>query len=246
MAGIVAMVACGALALGCSSEESSDSPTTVAPGATSTAQPAGSLDTTAPGTGPASVDANVELLAAALVSSNDVGVPDSWAIRDLDPDVPAAQLTVADAELAFGVVPCELGPPVGEEQPPWLRRRFAAPAEPLDNGLLAVEIVAEVHDSEAFADRAAALMACTGDELVGIESERRSATTTEGRPIEPVVLTVSAAPSAAVAFPSRHAVAVAHGDERTVTVVLSGIDQGQQWDADAVELAGRILDLIAP
>lgn len=193
--------------------------------------------------GPASEEADVELLAAALLTPAAVGVPDTWAIRDLDPEVPAELLASDDVDLAFGVVGCPLGPPAAGTDGPWLRRRFAAPADPLDNGLLAVEIVAEVHDDDALARRLADIDACIDESdggSVSVESQRRSDTGSEG-----VVLTVGAAPSATVAFPSRHAIVVAHADQRTVTVAFSGIDQGQDWSTDAVELADRVLDLLA-
>jgi hypothetical protein len=178
-----------------------------------------------------------------LLAPDAVGVPDTWAIRDLDPDVPAEQLASEDLDLAFGVVGCPLGPPVTAADGPWLRRRFAAPAEPLDNGLLAIEIVAELQDDDAFANRLDDIDACVDDvdgEFVNVESQRRTDTNVEG-----VVLVVGAGPSATVAFPSRHAIAIAHADQRTVTVTFSGIDQDQDWSTDAVELADRVLDLLA-
>lgn len=193
--------------------------------------------------GPASEEADVELLAAALLTPTAVGVPDTWAVRDLDAEVPAELLASDDVELAFGVVDCPLGPPATGADGPWLRRRFAAPADPLDNGLLAVEIVAEVQDDDAFVRRLADIDACIDERdggSVTVESQRRSDTSSAG-----VVLTVGAAPSATVAFPSRHAIVFAHADQRTVTVAFSGIDQQQDWSTDAAELADRVLGLLA-
>lgn len=242
---IVVALACGAAAVSCSSDDAPDASDDIGVEASiPDSESVSGVDATSDTVdGPASEEPNVELLAAALLTPDAVGVPDSWAIRDLDPDVPAEQLASDDLDFAFGVVGCPLGPPATGADGPWLRRSFAAPADPLDNGLLAVEIVAEVQDDDALASRLADIEACVGDgdgALVSVESLRRSDPSVEG-----VVLTVGAAPSATVAFPSRHAIAIAHADQRTVTVTFSGIDQDQDWSTDAIELADRILDLLA-
>lgn len=246
MTSIAVALACAIGIASCSGDDEPDASggaaaEVSAPGAGSgidgSGAPAGTVD------GPSSEEPDIELLAAALLTPDAVGVPGTWAIRDLDPAVPAEQLASDDLDLAFGVVECPLAPPATGDDGPWLRRRFAAPDAPLDNGLLAIEIVAEVQGDEAFASRLDDIDACVvggDDALVGVEPQRRSDAGVEG-----VVLTVGAAPSATVAFPSRHAIAIAHADERTVTVALSGIDQDQDWSTDAIELADRALVLLA-
>jgi hypothetical protein len=240
---IVVVLACGVAAVSCSSDDTPGTSADVV-AVTSIPDTGSELADVTSGTveGPSSDETDVELLAAALLTPAAVGVPDTWSIRDLDPDIPAEQLASDDLALAFGVVGCPLGPPAAESEGPWLRRRFAAPADPLDNGLLALEIVAEVQDDDALERRLDDIDACVDDgdgASVGVESQRRSDTDVEG-----VVLTIGAAPSATVAFPSRHAIAIAHADQRTVTVTFSGIDQDQDWSSDAIELADRVLDLL--
>jgi hypothetical protein len=239
---IAVALACGVAVASCSSDDGPDTSDAAVVGApTVDAGPDGDAS---PATvdGPSSEEADVELLAAVLLTPAAVGVPDTWAIRDLDPDVPAEQLASDDLDIAFGVAGCPLAPPATGADGTWLRRSFAAPDEPLDNGLLAIEIVAEVQDDGAFAGRLDDVDRCldeVDDALVGVESQPLDPDT------EGVVLTVGAAPSALVAFPSRHGIAIVHAGERTVTVAFSGIDQGQDWSTDAVELADRVLELLA-
>jgi hypothetical protein len=254
---IVVALACCVGAVSCSSDRASETPSGVV---ADTSVPAPDRDSSSDSLdGPASDEPDIELLAGVLLTPDAVGVPDTWAIRDLDPDVQPQELASEDADLAFGVMGCPLGPPATGVDGQWLGRRFAAPADPLDNGLLAVEIIAEVHDDDAFARRLDEIDACVGEHdgpgdadgdgtgdgdgrFVTVESTRRSGDTGEGP--QGVVLTVGAAPSGAVAFPSRHAIAVAHSGQRTVTVVFSGVDQGEDWGTEAVELADRVLDLL--
>ncbi len=179
-------------------------------------------------------------LAAATLSTDEVGVPDTWAIRDAHTE---AQLDGDDRAIAFGVLPCALGPPLARTDDLWLRRRYLAPTEPLDDGLVAVEIVAELQDDADLDTRLDELDGCAPGDVASIERIRRETSST-GSPVTRAAYSIYASPSATAAFPSHHSVAIAHSNGLTVTVVHSGVDTGQSWETEANELASTVLERI--
>ena len=93
--------------------------------------------------------AELDDLAAGLMSSADIGVPASWTIRDVDPAIMDAEMTTL-ADPLQGLVTC----PDGALRPAagWLQRTFSG-AEPLDDGMLRVDLVLAVEDAATYAAR---------------------------------------------------------------------------------------------
>jgi hypothetical protein len=193
---------------------------------------------------PITEPADIAVLSAALLGPTEVGVPDSWAIRDLGPDVPPEQLQADDTRIAFGVIDCPIAPPARETAEPWLSRRFAAPEVPLDNGLLQIEIIVEIDTTSQDTDRAAELDSCEANEYTEIVTTERDVITPGGNNPGGSEAEIFASPSSDVAFPSRHAIVTAHDADRNVTVVFSGLDTGISWARDASDLSDRVLDLL--
>ena len=174
--------------------------------------------------------ADVDDLVPGLLGTDDVGIPETWAIRDLDASALADPAVAADADPLLGIVVCPEGVMVPSE-PAWLSRRFAAPEAPLPGGLLSIEVLIARGDRRADAAR---LGECTvADQPIVV------ATTTTA---DLVSFSVTAEPSADVPFPSVMSVARRSSDGFSVTVVMAGLDEGTNWEPDAIELTQRVLD----
>ena len=129
----------------------------------------------------------------------------------------------------------------------WLQRTFSG-VEPLDTGMLRVDLILAVEDSAAFMARHAALAGCTGGEESLLETATVPVAPLDGSPLAPVgpetaatMLTMSAGPTAAVPYPSSYAVVSANQDGHTVTVVVGGVDLGVPFADTTRELVGRLL-----
>lgn len=166
----------------------------------------------------------------ALLDANAIGLPADWEVTDFGPDSPS------NDPLALGALPCPVEPSANVG---WSRRRFSTSEAPLDSGLVEVELLAEVQSDEDFSNRVAELKDCAPGEFTTITTVQRVVDEPNGT--ESVVFTIAAAPSAAIAFPSRHALVMDHVDNRTVTVVFSGIDYGSDFEADASQVADRLI-----
>lgn len=167
-------------------------------------------------------------LVPGLLTTDDVGVPDTWAIRDLDPTALADPTMAADADPLLGIVVCPEGVAVPADAT-WLSRRFAAPETPLPGGLLSIEVIIERGDRRADAPR-------LGECSVADQPIVTTATA------DLVSFSATAEPSAAVPFPSVMSVARRSSEAFTVTVVMAGLDEGTNWESDAIELTQRVLD----
>jgi hypothetical protein len=232
-----------ALAGACSDDDSSSDPTGVtvaAPGPTALVAPPAS--TVAPTTVPP--PSGLDDLAAGLLAGSDVGLPASWTIRDIDPAIMDAEMaTLADPMQGLARCPDgALRPAAG-----WVQRTFSG-AEPLDNGMLRVDLVLAVEDGASFAARSAALAACTAGVESFVEAATASVPPLGGTPLAPVgpptaatTLLLSAGPTADVPYPSSYAVVTANLDGRTVTAVVGGVDLGVPFADTAEQLVGRVL-----
>ena len=233
------------LAAACSDDDSSADPTVpggtvAAPGPTAVALPPASTVTPTTVAPPAGLD----VLAGGLLATADVGLPASWTIRDIDPAIMDAEMaTLADP--TQGLAAC----PDGALRPAdgWVQRTFSG-AEPLDTGMLRVDLVLAVEDAASFAARSAALAACTAGAESFVETATVPVTPLGGTPLAPVgpptdatTLHLSAGPTADVPYPSTYTVVTANLDGHTVTAVVGGVDLGVPFADTTEELVGRVL-----
>jgi hypothetical protein len=189
--------------------------------------------------------AALEELSAGLLGAGDVGVPGTWAIRDLDPAV-MDEATVQEADPFQGLVTCPAG--ALRDSAAWLQRTFAAPEDPLETGLLSVDIIVEREDEAAAEAGMNALTGCTPvgpDTAVEVGSPEVVPTDGSGAAVGPGVaateVTVTSGPSADVPYPSATTAVTAHRNGRTVVLVLGGLDLGVPWSDSARDLVGRLL-----
>jgi hypothetical protein len=239
------VVAVGALvvlvATACTGDDDESAPPTV-PAVTvagAATVPGGAIATVAPTTA-----AELDELTAGLLASDEVGLPASWTIRDLDPAIMDADMaTLADP--LQGLAAC----PEGAVRPAtgWLQRTFSG-VEPLDTGMLRVDLILAVEGTPAFAARQGALAGCTAGEESLLETATVPVAPLDGAPLAPVgpeteatMLTMAAGPTADVPYPSSYAVVSANQDGHTVTVVVGGVDLGVPFADTTRELVGRLL-----
>ena len=134
-------------------------------------------------------------LTAGLLAADEVGVPSaSWAIRDVDPAIMDADMTVL-ADPLQGLATC----PDGALRPAagWLQRTFSG-AEPLDTGMLRVDLVLAVQDAAGFGAQRDALASCTAGEESVLEIAAGTVAPLDGTPLAPVGPAVEATTLAAV------------------------------------------------
>ncbi|MGH9269700.1 MAG: hypothetical protein ACRDZ2_00320, partial [Ilumatobacteraceae bacterium] len=220
-----------------------------------TGDDADSADGTVPEAPPATIDpipatvaappANLDQLSVALLGASDVGVPDTWAIRDLDPAV-LDPVTEVEADPIQGLVTCPPGAFRGRGA--WLQRTFSAPEDPREDGVLSVDIIVEIEDEPTATAGRAALAGCAavGPDTGVQATELQVAPTDEaGAEVGPAVaateIVVTSAPSADVPYPSATTALSAHRGGRTVTLVLGGLDLGVPFSDSARDLVGRLL-----
>lgn len=197
---------------------------------------------TAPTTQPPPPD--LDELAAGLLGADEIGLPSSWTIRDLDPAIMDADMaSLADPLQSLATCPDGALRPAAR----WLQRTFSG-AEPLDTGMLRVDLILAVEGAAAFAARRDALAACTAGEESFVESAATTVTPRDGVPSAPVgpespasALVLSVGPTADVPYPSSYAVVTANVDGHTATAVVGGVDLGVPFDDTTRELVGRLL-----
>ena len=240
------LVAVGLIAAACTDDDDGDADhaststdTTVAVVAPTPSPPASTTPaTTLP------PPANLDELTAGLLAADEVGVPSTWAIRDIDPAILDADMTVL-ADPFQGLLTC----PDGALRPAagWLQRTFSG-AEPLDTGMLRVDLVLAVQDAAGFDAQQAALGACTAGEQSALAVSTGTFGEVGGHPahagwhgVDATTLALATGPSADVPYPSAYALVAANRDGRTVTVVVGGIDLGVPFEATAAELVARSL-----
>jgi hypothetical protein len=107
---------------------------------------------------------HIDELSAGLFGAAELGVPDTWAARDLDPLIPEDVRLAEDADPFVGLLDCAEGVTREGVDRAWIARRFTAPEEPLDNGLLSVELILEIESAEEFSADRAALAQCQAGE----------------------------------------------------------------------------------
>lgn len=184
----------------------------------------------------------LDALAGGLFSAPQVGAPDSWAVLDLDPLVPADLREAPDADPMQGLLTCAPGTIREGDDTAWLSRRFTAPEAPLDDGLLSVELILEIEDDGQFAADVAALAQCTvGEQAIVSTTPTRLELPESAGEAEAVNLSLLSEPTADVPFPSSYAMVTAHREDRTATVIFGGLDQGADWTDAVHEIAGRVL-----
>ncbi len=182
----------------------------------------------------------------ALLGADEIGVPASWAIRDLDPALMDPVLE-AEADPFQGLVTCPAG--ALRRGGSWLQRTFRAPEQPLDTGLLSVDLIIEAEDDAAAEAGFEALSACAA---VGPETSVNvsaleiavpdgGSSTAPTPPIPGIEVVVSAGPSADVPYPSLTVAVTARRDATTVTVVVGGVDAGVPLAPVAEQVAGQLL-----
>lgn len=175
-----------------------------------------------------------------------MGVPETWAIRDLDPAIMDDALTL-DADPFQGFLSCDdatLRPQQG-----WIQRTFTAPERPLDNGLLRIDLIVAVQDAASFDENLGGLGSCTtssGDAAlqsseVEIAPLAESGATVSGIVLDGGEIQLSAGPSSEVPYPSAYTAVTTNADGRTVTAVVSGIDTGVPLSDATRRLVGQLL-----
>ena len=188
--------------------------------------------------------ADLDELAAGLLGSDEIGLPASWTIRDVDPAIMDDDMAaLSDPLQSLATCPDgALRPAAG-----WLQRTFSG-AEPLDTGMLRVDLILAVEGAHAFAARRAELAGCTAGEESFAEASEVMLAPLDGEPLAAVgpeipatALVLSIGPTAEVAYPSSYAVVTANLDGHTVTAVVGGVDLGVPFDATTRQLVGRVL-----
>jgi len=188
--------------------------------------------------------ARLDELEVALLGADEVGVPATWAIRDLDPLV-LDPVLAAEADPFQGLIDCPEG--ALRRTDAWLQRTFQAPEQPLDNGLLSIDLIIEVEDDASAAAGRAALAACTAVgpdtsvDAFDVEVTVPGDDSSSAVQIDATEVIVAAGPSADVPYPSVAVAVTARRNGRSVTVVAAGVDVGVPLPAVAEELVGRLL-----
>ena len=192
--------------------------------------------------GPASPP-DLEQLDGALLGADDVGVPDSWGIHDLDEAI-MDRAAARAADPFQGFLDC----PDVEWRPEdrWIQRTFTSPDQPLDDGILRIDVIAAVQDEAPTQEQLAACIPTSPEATVDVEEVEVTPLAGEPPgPMGPAVpateVTLTAAPSADVPYPSSYVLVTVNQDGRTVTVAAGGVDLGVPFADSTRELVGRIL-----
>lgn len=185
----------------------------------------------------------IDELSAGLFGASELGVPDTWAVLDLDPLVPDDVRLADDADPFLGLLDCAEGVTREGTDRSWISRRFTAPEAPLDNGLLSVELIVEIEAAEAFAADRAALAQCRVGEQATLGFADAELPLGLDPPVNApaTIVSLSSEPTASVPYPSVISAAVANHGGYTATAVFAGIDQGMDWQVDARDLVSRLL-----
>ncbi len=171
-------------------------------------------------------------VAEVLVPAESIGLPPDWVLSDSGPASPSG-----DA-LALGAFPC----PVDLSQTnDWLGRRFSAPIEPVESGIVEVEVLAAAQDDEQYRQQLTAFDDCPVAEFTDVGSTGREFRRGDGVRVVSTTYSLVVGPSASIGFPSRHSIVLSHAAGRTILVVVSGIDFGQAHDVRAEQIADELI-----
>jgi len=197
--------------------------------------------TTEPTTTAIDIDA-YDRLAAVLPDAVELDLPADWVTRQLDPTVVLDDDLIIDFDPFLGLVTCDDGVLREGTDVAWVERSIVGPALPLDDGLLGVRATIERESEEQSAADAAAVVRCvpTGAQVLIEPSE--ITIDVAGRSVDAQQLRVSSSPTEDVPFPGSFSYVVAHDGDTTATVLLHGLDMGQDWTTRTADIVARILE----
>jgi hypothetical protein len=194
-------------------------------------------------------------LDAVLIGADVLDVPADWLITDIDPTLTAEQLAEFDPFL--GLLSCPEGTLREGADRQWLGRRFSAPELPLENGLLSVELIVEVESDEQWAEDRAALDDCeTGEQAVVTVTDTESVSDPQVDPTGTAPNTAAAttlpmtrvellsSATSAVPYPSAIDAGLVHVDDRTVIVILGGVDMGESYQPLVEDIAAVVTESV--
>jgi hypothetical protein len=194
-------------------------------------------------------------LESVLIQPEVLDVPTDWTIRDLDPSLAADDELLAEMDPYLQLLRCPAGALREGPDRQWRARQFAAPELPLENGLLSVELIIEVESDEQWQDDRSALDDCDAGEQslltvadmeLAIEGEPEPPDAGEAVTVPMTAIELLSSPSSAVPYPSAFNAAVVHLDDRTVSVILGGVDMGESYQRLAEQIAVILLATPSP
>jgi hypothetical protein len=189
-------------------------------------------------------------LESVLIQPEILDVPADWTIRDLDPSLAADDELLAETDPYLQLLRCPPGTLREGPDRRWRARQFAAPELPLENGLLSVELIVEVESDEQWQDDRSALDDCDAGEQSGlsvtdmelaIDSEAGTSDAGESVSVPMTAIELLSSATSAVPYPSAFNAAVVHLDNRTVSVILGGVDMGESYQRLAEQIAAILL-----
>jgi hypothetical protein len=192
-------------------------------------------------------------LDAVLIGADLLDVPADWLITDVDPSLSGEQLAEFDPFL--GLLSCPEGTLREAADRQWLGRRFSAPELPLENGLLSIDLVVEVESDDQWGEDRAALDECETGEQVAVTvtdtdtepdgSQPDATPGTEAAITVPMTrVELLSSPTSTVPYPSAVDAAFVHFDDRTVVVILGGVDMGVSYQPLVDEIAAVVIDAV--
>jgi hypothetical protein len=192
-----------------------------------------------------------EELASGLLSAEVLGVPPDWVIRDVDATVADDREQFAATDPFLGLLDCPEGTIREGSDRSWLARRYSAPEVPLENGLLFIEIIIEIESVDEWQQDREALDVCETAEYAEIHVDAGKltppgSTIDESETTASVAVELLSSPTAEVPYPAAFNATSVNRDDRTVTVVLGGVDMGESWQHLADEIAGTALAALPP
>jgi hypothetical protein len=213
---------------------------------------------------PTSIPEELEQLAGGLLNTAILGVPEEWAIRDIDQSIADDVAQFADTDPFLGLLQCPAGTIREGSDRLWLARRYTAPELPLENGMLSIEIIVEVESATEWQDDREALDDCTVGEYASLatdsttvpyprpanvtastglsETTEAAVGSVDGQPLDAATVELLSLPTAAVAYPSAFNATSVNAGDRTVTVVVGGVDMGQSWQHVADQIVAVALE----
>lgn len=90
----------------------------------------------------------LDQLSPGLLSTAQIGVPDTWAVLDFDPLILDEPEIAGDVDAFRGLVTCPEGA-VRDPDHPWIARKASAVDEPLGNGLLTIEVILKLENTDS-------------------------------------------------------------------------------------------------
>jgi hypothetical protein len=187
----------------------------------------------------------LQALVGGLLTADLLGVPSDWAIRDIDSTVASDAELLADSDPFLGLLRCADGTIREGGDRAWVARGYSAPEVPLENGLLSIEIVIEDETQAQWESDRAAFEQCTVDEQTQLTVGATELDVDHVDTGDAATIELLAAPSATVPYPSAFNATIVNADDRTVTVVLGGVDMGESWQHLADDIAEIVVEDLA-